>query len=74
MVHINAGVRGLIFALILGKRKGLRKTAMPPSSVAFTALGASKLWFSWFGFNIGSDLSADVPEQACFCQQIHRPP
>lgn len=59
VVHINAGVSGLVLALFLGKRKGYGKEPMIPSSVAFTALGAGLLWFGWFGFNAGSALAAD---------------
>ncbi|WP_413862856.1 ammonium transporter [Desulfobacula sp.] len=59
VVHINAGVSGLVLALFLGKRKGYGKEAMIPSSVTFTALGAGFLWFGWFGFNAGSALAAD---------------
>ena len=59
VVHINAGVSGLVLALFLGKRKGYGKEAMIPSSVTFTALGAGLLWFGWFGFNAGSALAAD---------------
>jgi len=59
VVHINAGVAGLVLAIILGKRIGYGKEAMFPSSVALTALGAALLWFGWFGFNAGSQLAAD---------------
>jgi Amt family ammonium transporter len=59
VVHINAGVGGLVVALVLGKRVGYGKEAMFPSSVALTALGAALLWFGWFGFNAGSQLAAD---------------
>jgi len=59
VVHINAGVAGLVLALILGKRKGYGKEAMFPSSIALTALGAALLWFGWFGFHAGSQLAAD---------------
>lgn len=59
VVHINAGVSGLVLALVLGKRRGYGKEAMIPSSVSFTALGAGLLWFGWFGFNAGSELAAD---------------
>ncbi len=59
VVHINAGVAGLILSLILGKRIGYGKDAMFPSSVSLTALGAALLWFGWFGFNAGSELAAD---------------
>ena len=59
VVHINAGVAGLVLALVLGKRIGYGKEAMFPSSVTLTALGAALLWFGWFGFNAGSQLAAD---------------
>jgi len=59
VVHINAGVAGLVVALVLGKRIGYSKEAMFPSSIALTALGAAMLWFGWFGFNAGSQLAAD---------------
>ncbi|RUM90216.1 MAG: ammonium transporter [Thermovibrio sp.] len=59
VVHINAGIAGLVLAMLLGKRKGYRKTAFFPSSVVLTVLGAALLWFGWFGFNAGSELSAD---------------
>ncbi len=59
VVHINAGVAGLVLAMVLGKRKGYGREAMFPSSVALTALGAALLWFGWFGFNAGSQLAAD---------------
>jgi len=58
VVHINAGVAGLVVALMLGKRADFGK-AMFPSSVTLTVLGASMLWFGWFGFNAGSELAAD---------------
>jgi len=59
VVHINAGVAGLVLALVVGKRIGYGKEAMFPSSIALTALGAALLWFGWFGFNAGSELAAD---------------
>lgn len=59
VVHINAGVAGLVLALVLGKRIGFGKEAMFPSSIALTSLGAALLWFGWFGFNAGSELAAD---------------
>jgi Amt family ammonium transporter len=58
VVHINAGVAGLVLALMLGRRKDVGK-AIFPSSVTMTVLGASMLWFGWFGFNAGSELQAD---------------
>lgn len=59
VVHINAGIAGLVLCLVLGKRVGWGKEAMFPSSVTLTALGAALLWFGWFGFNAGSQLAAD---------------
>jgi Amt family ammonium transporter len=59
VVHINAGVAGLVLCLVLGKRIGFGREAMFPSSIALTALGAALLWFGWFGFNAGSQLAAD---------------
>jgi Amt family ammonium transporter len=66
VVHINAGISGLVLALFLGKRHGYKKKAMIPSSVAFTALGAGLLWFGWFGFNAGSALAADEIAASAF--------
>ena len=59
VVHINAGVAGLVLSLVVGKRIGYGKEAMFPSSISLTALGAALLWFGWFGFNAGSELAAD---------------
>lgn len=59
VVHINAGVAGLVLTLFVGKRIGFGREAMFPSSIALTALGAALLWFGWFGFNAGSQLAAD---------------
>jgi Amt family ammonium transporter len=59
VVHINAGVAGLVLAIMVGRRHGYGKDAMFPSSVTLTALGAAMLWFGWFGFNAGSQLAAD---------------
>jgi Amt family ammonium transporter len=59
VVHINAGVAGLVLSYAVGKRIGYGKEAMFPSSVALTGLGAALLWFGWFGFNAGSQLAAD---------------
>lgn len=59
VVHINAGVAGLVLALVVGKRIGYGKEAMFPSSITLTGLGAALLWFGWFGFNAGSQLAAD---------------
>jgi Amt family ammonium transporter len=66
VVHINAGVAGLVLALVLGKRVGYGKEAMFPSSITLTALGAALLWFGWFGFNAGSQLAADGVAASAF--------
>lgn len=60
VVHINAGVAALIGAMMLGKRIGYGKEAMPPHSLVMTMIGASLLWVGWFGFNVGSELAADA--------------
>ncbi|MGZ5416565.1 MAG: ammonium transporter [Nocardioides sp.] len=54
VVHINAGVAGLVLALLIGVRRGFGKEAMRPHNLPFTMLGAGLLWFGWFGFNVGS--------------------
>ncbi|AUB79564.1 ammonium transporter [Candidatus Thiodictyon syntrophicum] len=59
VVHINAGVAGLVAAIVIGKRKGFPTTAMPPHNLGYTVIGASMLWVGWFGFNAGSELAAD---------------
>ncbi len=59
VVHINAGVAGLVCALMLGKRQGYPSTPMLPHSMVLTLVGAAMLWVGWFGFNAGSELAAD---------------
>ncbi len=59
VVHINAGVAGLVGAILLGKRVGLGRESMAPHSLTMTMIGASLLWFGWFGFNAGSALEAN---------------
>jgi Amt family ammonium transporter len=59
VVHINAGIAGLVGAIMLGKRIGLGKESMAPHSVTLTMVGASLLWVGWFGFNVGSNLEAN---------------
>jgi Amt family ammonium transporter len=59
VVHINAGIAGLVAALVLGKRKGFPNTAMPPHNVTMTLIGAAMLWVGWFGFNAGSAVAAN---------------
>jgi len=58
-VHINAGAAGLALALILGKRVGWRRESMRPHSMPLVLIGATLLWFGWFGFNAGSSLGAN---------------
>ena len=59
VVHINAGAAALALVLVLGKRRGWGKDAMPPHSLPLTMLGTGILWFGWFGFNAGSALAAN---------------
>jgi ammonium transporter, Amt family len=59
VVHINAGIAGLVLCLITGKRIGFGKEAMAPHSLTMTMIGASLLWVGWFGFNAGSNLEAN---------------
>jgi ammonium transporter, Amt family len=59
VVHINAGIAGLIGCLMVGKRIGFQKEALTPHSVTMTMIGASLLWVGWFGFNVGSNLEAN---------------
>jgi Amt family ammonium transporter len=58
VVHINAGIAGLVGAILLGKRLGYGREAMTPHSLTMTMIGASLLWVGWFGFNVGSNLEA----------------
>ena len=58
VVHINAGVAALVWALVLGPRVGFGKDNMAPHSMTLTMVGAAMLWFGWFGFNAGSNLEA----------------
>ena len=59
VVHINAGIAGLVGCLIIGKRVGFGREATPPHSLTMTMIGASLLWVGWFGFNAGSNLEAN---------------
>ena len=59
VVHINAGIAALALVLVIGKRKGWPKEAMPPHALPWTLLGTGILWFGWFGFNAGSALGAN---------------
>jgi len=59
VVHINAGIAGLVGAVLIGKRTGYGKELMAPHSLTMTMIGASLLWVGWFGFNVGSNLEAN---------------
>ncbi len=59
VVHINAGIAGLVGCLMIGKRVGFGRDATPPHSMTMTMIGASLLWVGWFGFNAGSNLEAN---------------
>ena len=59
VVHINAGIAGLVGAVMVGKRLGWPREATPPHSLTMTMIGASLLWVGWFGFNAGSNLEAN---------------
>ncbi len=59
VVHINAGIAGLVGCLLIGKRVGYGKVAMPPHNLPYMMIGASLLWVGWFGFNVGSNLEAN---------------
>jgi Amt family ammonium transporter len=58
VVHINAGIAGIVVALLVGKRTGYGKDMMAPHAMTLTMVGASMLWVGWFGFNAGSNLEA----------------
>ncbi|MGK9065972.1 ammonium transporter [Stutzerimonas chloritidismutans] len=59
VVHINAGIAGLVACIVLGKRKGFPTTPMAPHNLGLTLVGAAMLWIGWFGFNAGSSLAAN---------------
>ncbi|UFT00339.1 ammonium transporter [Nocardia huaxiensis] len=65
-VHINAGIAGLVLAIVLGKRKGWPQTPMRPHNLPFVMLGAGLLWFGWFGFNAGSAVGSNGIAGATF--------
>jgi len=58
VVHINAGIAGLVACIILGRRQGYGSESLAPYNIVYTLIGASLLWVGWFGFNVGSALSA----------------
>lgn len=71
VVHINAGIAGLVAAIYLGKRRGFPETAMRPHNLTLSVIGAAMLWVGWFGFNAGSELAADgVAGMAMLVTQI----
>jgi len=59
VVHINAGIAGLVACVVIGKRRGWPHTPMPPHNLGYTVVGASLLWLGWFGFNAGSAVAAN---------------
>ncbi|MDY1546965.1 ammonium transporter [Luteibacter sahnii] len=59
VVHINAGIAGLVACLVIGKRRGYPNVPMPPHNLGYTLVGASMLWLGWFGFNAGSAVAAN---------------
>jgi len=66
VVHINAGIAGLVGCLIIGPRIGFGKEATPPHSLTMTMIGASLLWVGWFGFNAGSNLESNAVTAVAF--------
>ncbi len=66
VVHINAGIAGLVGCLMIGKRIGFGKEATPPHSMTMTMIGASLLWVGWFGFNAGSNLESNAITAVAF--------
>ena len=70
VVHINAGIAGLVGSYLVGKRIGYGKEAMPPHSLPLTMLGAAMLWIGWFGFNAGSNLEATAGAGLAFLNTL----
>ncbi|RBD16439.1 ammonia channel protein, partial [Xanthomonas oryzae pv. oryzae] len=70
VVHINAGVAGLVGAYFVGKRAGLGREAIKPHNVTLTFIGASLLWVGWFGFNAGSNLEANAGAALAFLNTL----
>ncbi len=73
VVHINAGVAGLVGAYLVGKRIGLGRESMAPHSLTLTMVGASMLWVGWFGFNAGSNLEATSGAALAFVNTLVAP-
>jgi Amt family ammonium transporter len=70
VVHINAGIAGLVGCLVIGKRTGYGKVAMPPHNLPYVMVGASLLWVGWFGFNVGSNLEASGLAAVVFANTV----
>ena len=70
VVHINAGIAGLVGALMVGRRIGYGSTAMPPHNLPMVMIGTSLLWVGWFGFNVGSGLEANGFTSMVFANTI----
>ena len=70
VVHINAGVAGLVGAIVIGKRIGYGRESMAPHSLTMTMIGASLLWVGWFGFNAGSNLEATGTAALAFANTL----
>jgi Amt family ammonium transporter len=70
VVHINAGIAGLVGALVIGKRIGFGRESMAPHSLTMTMIGASLLWVGWFGFNAGSNLEATGTAALAFANTL----
>src|SRR5881394_1261536 len=73
VVHINAAAAALVFAIVLGKRRGLRQPTVMPHNVPFAILGAGLLWFGWLGFNGGSALAANGLAAIAFSNTFFAP-
>ena len=70
VVHINAGIAGLVAAFVVGKRVGYGREAMTPHSLTLTMVGACLLWVGWFGFNVGSNLEANGTASLAFANTL----
>jgi ammonium transporter, Amt family len=73
VVHVNAGVAALVAAILVGKRRDFKSSALLPHNVPFTLLGAGLLWFGWFGFNAGSALAASPIAGLAFTNTMMAP-
>ena len=73
VVHVNAGIAALVAAIVVGKRRDFKSSALLPHNVPFTLLGAGLLWFGWFGFNAGSALAANPSPALAFTTTMLAP-